>query len=105
LQTHGLAGARPAESTDQHQAEIVQVGDGPEKRETLLQAHYRLLGQFGQRHGHIFSGVLGQKLLLPGQMGYGADVGEATSHDRLRVVLLAGQVVQPHLNLEGAEVP
>ena len=69
----------------------MQIRDGPEQRENLLQAHHKLSRPLGQRHDHIFSGILRQKVLLSGQMGDGADVGETTSNYRLGVVFCVRQ--------------
>ena len=63
--------------------QIMEIRDGPEQRENLLHAHHRLLDRLGQRHGHIFSRILHQKLLLSGQMSDGADVGKTASNHRL----------------------
>jgi len=46
----------------------MQVGDGPNQREILIQTHHRLLSQLGQRHDHIFTGTFDQEFLLLGQM-------------------------------------
>jgi len=69
LQTHDLTGPWTTEDAYMEQAEVVNILDGPNERQNLSPRDHGPFSRLGLRHGHVFSRVLGQKLLLLGHVG------------------------------------
>jgi hypothetical protein len=88
LQSHDFASAQPAENAYVQQAQIMHILDCPNQRQYLFPCHHGSLNRLGLRHGHVFSGVFGQVLLLLGHMGDCAHIRETVANHRLRIALV-----------------
>ena len=103
LQSKHFAGTRSTEHADVHQAQVMQVFDSSDERQNLLLRHQRFLDWLSLRHACILCRILLQEVELLGHAAYGTHVYEAVTNHRIRVMLC--QIVQPHLNLKGSELP